>query len=495
MPSKISPVPENSENTYKKISVNLKFLSLGLSGLLFLFMFSLVVLSKKFQYDIPLSQKPIIVFVSILFLAGIVYLAIIYFIKKQAFLQLSLVAILVFGLTLRLSMFISTPVLEDDFYRYLWDGACLANRINPFLYSPQEILDAAESEKKLPTKILELSKESGEIINRINHPYVRTIYPFITQMFFALSYLIHPWDITAWRLILLIIDVLNFFLLLKILQKNKDSIQWLIIYWWNPLIINEIFNSGHMDILIFPFLLSSLLFLAKKREIISTAFLALACGVKIWPAIYFPLILKPVLRKPLKAILVVSVFTVIIFTLFAPTQFYIHPESSAFANYSQRWELNDSIFKIILWLNQIFLNLLEIHSGHAQLTSRIFVFTLIMAFTLVLIFKKTYSENQIYRQGLFIISAIFLLSPTQFPWYYIWLLPFLTIQPKFSLLALTPLLSLYYLRYYFAALGNVQLFDYGIVWLEFIPIWILLIWESFAKNSPILTDIKGVKTK
>jgi hypothetical protein len=76
------------------------------------------------------------------------------------------------------------------------------------------------------------------------------------------------------------------------------------------------------------------------------------------------------------------------------------------------------------------------------------------------------------------MSAFFLLSPTQFPWYYLWLVPFLALSPRASMLSLTATLPLYYLRFHFEYRGNVAPFDNGIVWLEFAPAFILLLWEG-----------------
>jgi len=65
-------------------------------------------------------------------------------------------------------------------------------------------------------------------------------------------------------------------------------------------------------------------------------------------------------------------------------------------------------------------------------------------------------------------------------------LPFLTIHARTSLLLLTPLLSLYYLRPYFSARGMAGIHDNGIVWLEFVPVWILLVWEYFKRHKGFL---------
>jgi hypothetical protein len=93
-----------------------------------------------------------------------------------------------------------------------------------------------------------------------------------------------------------------------------------------------------------------------------------------------------------------------------------------------------------------------------------------------------------------VIAALFLLSPTQFPWYYVWLAPFLALCPSFALLALTAALPLYYLRFYFDARDQVALFDYGIVWLEYLPIMALLIVEWIAMRRHSRPSVRVANT-
>jgi hypothetical protein len=63
------------------------------------------------------------------------------------------------------------------------------------------------------------------------------------------------------------------------------------------------------------------------------------------------------------------------------------------------------------------------------------------------------------------------------------MLPFLAVRPRFSLLLLTALLPLYYLRFRFVALDRVGVFDHGIVWLEYGPVWILLLREGIRGQT------------
>jgi hypothetical protein len=62
------------------------------------------------------------------------------------------------------------------------------------------------------------------------------------------------------------------------------------------------------------------------------------------------------------------------------------------------------------------------------------------------------------------------------------MLPLLALRPRLSLMLLTVVLPLYRLRFYFAARGAAGVFDNGIVWLEYAPVWGLLLWEAVGKH-------------
>lgn len=251
----------------------------------------------------------------------------------------------------------------------------------------------------------------------------------------------------------------------------------MIIYWWNPLLLKEVFNSGHMDILIFPFLFLSLWAVTQHRFFLSAGALGLAASVKIWPVLLFPIIFKSLRKKPILLTTVFLLFLTIILLAFWPAKLWQQPSTSAFINYSTRWELNDSVFRIFSWISQVILQLIDVHPGYGQLMARIIVVLITLLGVIYLTRKRSEKDLSLYKSALILISLIFMISPTQFPWYAIWLLPFLSIQPRFSLLLLTPLLTIYYLRNYFQLYQSEILFDNYLVWVQYIPVWALIIME------------------
>lgn len=408
------------------------------------------------------------VFISLLVAASAIYFVAVGSFRKNR--ACSLLLIILFGLGFRVLFFFSTPILEDDYHRYFWDGAIVANGINPYQYSPEEAAEGGGSEK-----LKELKHLYGETLEKVNHPHVKTIYPPVAQFLFAVSYKISPMSLTAWRVMLVVFDVVTLVLLLASLQKLGLSLQNSLIYWWNPLLVQQIFNSAHMDILAFPFVLGAiLLFLYGSKGFWGLA-LSFAVGVKLWPALLFGMFLKP-LREKRETLLQVFVFAVAVLIIFLPMIVFKLDSTSGIVAYGKSWQNNSPFFAAVLSGWEFILEAFDIHPGHAQTHSRVGLIAIFLAWK----FYVAYAIGSlgIHRKALLIIGGAFLLIPAQFPWYYAWLVPFLCIAPSPGFLALTALLPLYYLQYYFPPHpeeGGV--FGDMVVWIEFAPVWALLAWE------------------
>jgi hypothetical protein len=441
------------------------------TGFILLICFSaLTYISPEFSIDKQTIDKPILLLVGILIFAGVIYLAYLFKIPKIDLRKQQLLWVIAIGIVLRVLMLFSTPMLENDFYRYLWDGAVTGNAVNPYKYSPDQVMKGED----VPQELTELAGESGDIIWNINHPHLRTIYPPVAQAFFALSYWVDSWSLNTWRIILIIMDLATLSLIFNALGILKLPSSFLIIYWWNPLLIKEIFNSGHLDILIYPFVLSALILASQSKYVRSTFSLIIAIGIKLWPVFILPLIIRPVLSKPKQLFSLIALAAVTLGVIFIPMYMAGLDNSSGLIAYGQN---NDSAFKLLTYVSKFFLEVLGFETLHKSYMTRFIVMALTGIWILYITFSNKYKNTDLFTKSLFIVAFAFLISPTQFPWYYTWLLPLLAINPRFSLLLLTALLPMYYLRFYFRPRDQFDLFVNVIVWIEFIPVWALILWE------------------
>ena len=302
-------------------------------------------ISPRFDYGLGDINKPIVPLVALMMTSGTVYLWVILRNKEVVPGKRLLAWVFLLGLLARLAMFASTPVLENDHYRYLWDGGVMGNGFNPYQYSPREVVGGEID--KVPEALRRLAREADPIPKRINYPWLTSIYPPVSQAAFALAHIVRPWSLPAWRLVLLLLDLATLYLLFRVLRGLNLSLKGLVVYWWNPLLIKEIYNSGHMDVLIFPFVLGALLLAIQQRHILASGALGLAVGVKLWPAILLPVILRPLFREPKKLLPPVLLFGGISLTMLLPFFLTGLDARSGLTAYGRYWEMNDSLF--MLW--------------------------------------------------------------------------------------------------------------------------------------------------
>lgn len=446
------------------------------------------ILSEHFYYETALVHAPIVWFVGTQVVAGLLFLSLFWLIPRLVVTRETLIGMVIFGLLLRLVLFDSIPILEDDFYRYLWDGAVLSHQQNPYELAPVAAIQSGNG------VIAQLAIEAGPVFERINYPQLSTIYPPLAQLGFALAHWIEPWSLLAWRGVLLMSDILTVGLLIVLLRDIGRSPLWAAVYWWNPLVTKELINSAHMDALLLPFLLGVVLFVIRRKHLHAACTLALAAGIKIWPVLLLPFALRPVVKSKLLFVGAVLSFIILTLALLSPLLGSGPEEPSGLFAFVRTWEANDALFRALVYLSGVVVTSIGIEQFDGGLVTRVIVAGTLLGLALWLNRNQTHDGQELARRLMLIVAALFLLSPAQFPWYYVWLVPFLALSPSFALLALTAVLPCYYLRFYFDARDQVALFDYGIVWLEYLPIVTLLIVEWFTLRRRTRSEVHVTET-
>jgi alpha-1,6-mannosyltransferase len=136
------------------------------------------------------------------------------------------------------------PLLSSDIYRYVWDGRVQAAGINPYRYVP-----AAEALAFL---------RDGTIFPHINRAESAvTIYPPVAQFFFLIVTRISE-SVTTMRLALLGCEAVTVALIILLLRRMNRPVSRVVAYFWHPLPLWEIANSGHVDALMVALMLLGL---------------------------------------------------------------------------------------------------------------------------------------------------------------------------------------------------------------------------------------------
>ena len=438
---------------------------------LILVLFAIGGMSDALAFHPPVEQQPLAVFVGFLAIAGLVYSVAVFRCRKVEENGKLKIVVLVLAAVLRLTMFGSAPIQEDDHYRYLWDGALVAHGINPYLHAPGDAVFGADEE--VSPQLAQLARESGDIHGRINYPWLRTIYPPVAQAAFGLAHMLSPWSYEAWRLLLAFFDLAA----LALLWRSGAGTIGLMVYAWNPLLIKEVYNSCHVDALMLPFLVAAAMAVRKDRPLSATAAICAATGVKLWPVLLMPVVWRRLTDRPRVMLVSMALFAACLAGTLLPMFLSGLDRTSGLAAYGRYWEMNDALYMLVDYVVGVVSSWFSVPLPWEALLPRVAAAALVIG---AVAWIGWHREIPVERQFLMASTCLFLLSPTQFPWYYLWIMPFLALHPHPALVFYAALLPLYYLRPLFEHHEQTGWFDRGVVWIEHGPVILWLAWDWFC---------------
>jgi alpha-1,6-mannosyltransferase len=206
-------------------------------------------------------------------------------------------------------------------------------------------------------------------------------------------------------------------ILASLLGRLGVPLAQLAIYAWNPLVLVEIWGSGHLDGLVILFVVAAVHLILAGRGTAAAAMLGLGTLVKIYPAFLLPLFLGSAVAGPSVA------FAVVILVGYAP---FAHLGGGAFGSLSQ-------------YVSTEYFNPGLVRSLVDSPT-----LTLLAVGAWVLLVSFWQRRGSLVDRVIVLITGITVLSPNVFPWYALWLVPFLAVRPSTALIAFTGTLGLAY---------------------------------------------------
>jgi alpha-1,6-mannosyltransferase len=241
----------------------------------------------------------------------------------------------------RLCFLFSTPLLSDDFYRFIWDGRLLAAGVHPFAELPRYYI---ESNSAIPG----IDKS---LFDNLNSPDYFTIYPPINQFIFWVADRLSFGSITSSviviRLIIIASEIGTIWLIKKILNHYQLPARNALLYALNPLIIIELTGNLHFEALLIFFLLLSYWLLISGKLISSAISFSLAICTKLVPLIFLPLLFSRLgWRKSSIYYLIVGAFTILLFLPLLNTEI-ISGFNESIGYYFKKFEFNASIYYLV----------------------------------------------------------------------------------------------------------------------------------------------------
>ncbi|MGY8885502.1 MAG: glycosyltransferase 87 family protein, partial [Flavobacteriales bacterium] len=262
------------------------------------------------------------------------------------------------GIAFRLAFIAAIPNLSQDFYRFLWDGRMLIQGINPYLFTPDYLLND-------PTATLKFSMpQAQELFNgmgNLNASHFSN-YPPINQLFFAIAGLFAGKSILGslviLRVIMIVADLGILYLGTKLLEKLSLPVSNIFWYFLNPFVIIELTGNLHFEGVMLFFVIWSLYLLHRGRWFWAALLLAVSVGVKLIPLLFLPLFFQYFRQEKslgqgfwlfTKFCLVVLGVVLVVFAPFLSNEFILN-----FINtvnlWFQNFEFNASIYNIVKWI-------------------------------------------------------------------------------------------------------------------------------------------------
>jgi len=374
----------------------------------------------------------------------------------------STIAIVVaFGLLFRVLSLLSHPFASTDIYRYVWDGRVSAAGINPYAYVPAD------------KRLMDLRDDA--VYPLINRPATaRTIYPPIAQ---AAFYLVTRFGgVFSMKTAMTLFDLLTLIILMRLLLIYGVPVQRVILYAWHPLVIWEFAGNGHVDAIAIALIAAAILAYQRDRRFLVGVALGAAALVKFFPLV----LLAPFYRRwdwkmPL-AFVVLAVASYIPFLevgtrVLGYLPGYAHEEG---LDTGQRF-----------YLLNLFHTLFRINISPVA-----YVIAGALAITALWVLAQRVDPARTRLREFFALAiatmVTVLLSPA-YPWYFTWLVPLCALAPSRSVLYLTLLAPILYLREVFDSTTLVLILDS----ILFVPMAYLAIRSLLFNRQTVLRTLEA----
>ncbi len=299
--------------------------------------------------------------------------------------------VIVFGLTLsalwHFQFLRMPPGLDDDIHRYVWDGRVQRLGYNPYIVVPSDPALAGLHTSETRT---------------LNNPEVPSPYPPGAQLFFRAVTSIQE-STFALKVAFVLCDLAIVLVLLDVLRCTRQGEHWVLAYAWHPLLAIEVAGSGHVDIVGVLLLLVSVAALVRRWRAVAALAFGLAVSVKFLPIVLLPLYWKRVrMRNGTLAAIVVGL-------LYVPFLNHGRIPIGSLGTYVQRFRFNDPVFATLERVAAP-----QVVAGLAVL----------VGFLTAIWMRRKSAEGS---SGAFAwpMAASLFCAPVVYPWYLLWVLPFI----------------------------------------------------------------------
>lgn len=392
--------------------------------------------------------------------ASIGFFTLCWLIRNKHYENFSFTSVLVLAFFTRLIAVQATPLLEDDYFRYLWDGLQTVTSLNPYLFAPEYYFDHPD-----------VNGAWLDILFNINYPEIPTIYGPILQGLFAIAYILSPGKVGAIQMLLLIVDIS----ILLLLIQQKVPVRALLIYAVHPLILKESMASSHPDILIGGFVLVALVAWKNKQAVWVGACMGVAVATKVSALLVLPFLFMPPPNRSCYWTITASVaFFMSLSLCYLPFLIQGDNDLKALEVFAKDWKFNPLVYRFV----DIFL------SEKTKIVTAVIFF---ISYAGLFFHWRIYAKHQLPPVDVAIVCLLIFSSVVN-PWYGLWIIaPAIYLKRYILAIGISVLMLAY---------GNsAVLYESGLVVLSetdhlFVVLWPLTCIQVVTLISVLVIDYK-----
>ena len=326
--------------------------------------------------------------------------------------------------------FLLTPSgADDDIHRYLWDGRVQRLGYNPYLVIPDDPALAGLHTPETRT---------------INNAYLPSPYPAGAELFFRTVTAIHE-SVFTLKVAFVICDFAIVFVLRDILRRSGQGAHWLLAYAWNPLLALEVAGSGHIDIVGALLLLVSVAALGRRWRAVAAVAFGLAVAVKLLPIVLLPLYWKRVRVRD------GAVAAVLVGLMYLPFLNHGRIPLGSLGTYVHSFRFNDPVFAVI----------------EQVVSAELAAVLAVLVGLLTAIWLRVKAPALSPDAFAWPMAASLLCAPVVYPWYLLWLLPFVRSASTVPIMIWTVSIIPTYYVWHLRALGRLWILPGWIMPLEY----------------------------
>jgi len=367
-------------------------------------------------------------FMASLTVAGIAYLLAVreFFVQKIS--RRVVVTALVLAAVWHVEFLRLSPGADDDIHRYVWDGRLQRLGYNPYLVIPS---DPAVQQLHTPET------------HNLNNPDLPSPYPPGAQMFFRAVTAIQE-STFALKVAFVVCEIAIVFVLLDVLRRNQRSAHLVLAFAWNPLLAIEVAGSGHIDIVGALLLVVSFAALVRHWRRFAALTFGLAIAVKFLPLVLLPLYWKRVRIRD------VALAAAVVTLLYLPFLNHGHIPTGSLGTYVQSFRFNGPVFAA---LDQV-------------APPQLIVGLAVLAGLVTAAWLRNTAHEWTPDTFAWPMAVSLVCAPAVFPWYLLWLLPFLMSSSTLLIIVWTVSIIPTYIQWHLRALGR----PWGPL-----PVWVMLV--------------------